>query len=166
MRLKARWMSLTEYRRTTGRPCGQLMGQSVLANSCSSHSILFCSSGMLTLMAAWQAMVAAMWVRIFSRLSDCSSRSNCSRISCSMCSTSAALMPAAVVLTAMVRVPKGSTSDRNLFQVERLLFTLELLEDFVQHVLDFSGIDASGGGLDGYGASAERLDFRSESFPG
>ena len=64
------------------------MGQSVFASSRSSHSILFCSSGMLTLMAAWQAMLAAMLVRIFSRFSDCSSRSNCSRISCSRCSTS------------------------------------------------------------------------------
>ena len=43
---------------------------------------------MLTLMAAWQAMLAAMLVRILSRFSDCSSRSNCSRISCSRCSTS------------------------------------------------------------------------------
>ena len=66
------------------------MGQSVLASSRSSHSILFCSSGMLTLMAAWQAMLAAMLVRILSRFSDCSSRSNCSRISCSRCSTSPA----------------------------------------------------------------------------
>ncbi len=51
---------------------------------------MFCSSGMFTLMAAWQAMLAAMLVRILSRFSDCSSRSNCSRISCSRCSTSAA----------------------------------------------------------------------------
>ncbi len=74
------------------------MGQSVLASSRSSHSILFCSSGMLTLMAAWQAMLAAMLVRILSRFSDCSSRSNCSRISCSRCSTSPGATPAAVRL--------------------------------------------------------------------
>ena len=63
------------------------MGWSVFASSASSHSILFCSSGMLTLMAAWQAMEAAMRVRIFSRFSDCSSRENWSSNSCSMCST-------------------------------------------------------------------------------
>ena len=63
------------------------MGQSVFANSASSHSILFCSSGMFTLMAAWQAMEAAMRARIFSRFRACSSRENWSSSSCSMCST-------------------------------------------------------------------------------
>ena len=87
-------MSFTEYLRTTGLPWGQDMGWSVLASSASSQSILFCSSGMLTLMAAWHAMEAAMRARIFSRFSDCSSRENWSSNSCSICSTAAASMPA------------------------------------------------------------------------
>src|SRR5580692_8623840 len=56
-------MSFTEYRSTTGRPWGQDMGWSVLASSARSQSILFCSSGMFTLIAAWQAMEAAMRAR-------------------------------------------------------------------------------------------------------
>ena len=70
------------------------MGWSVFASSASSQSILFCSSGMLTLMAAWQAMEAAMRPRIFSRFSDCSSREIWSSSSWSMCSTAAASTPA------------------------------------------------------------------------
>ena len=42
-----------------GRPCGQLVGCSVFASSASSQSIFAGSSGMLTLIAAWQAMEAA-----------------------------------------------------------------------------------------------------------
>ena len=39
IRLNARSISRTEYRSTTGRPCGQLIGYSVFASSLSSHSI-------------------------------------------------------------------------------------------------------------------------------
>ena len=82
------------------------MGQSVFANSLSSHSILFCSSGMLTLIAAWHAMLAAMLVRILSRFSD-------------------------------------------------LFLTLELIQDFVQQVLDVTGRDPGGRGLNRNRARAE-----------
>src|SRR5260221_3281284 len=74
--LNAFCISFTEYRNTTGRPCGQLIGHSVFASSLSSHSILFCSSGILILMAAWQAMLAAIFALIFSRFNACSSRWN------------------------------------------------------------------------------------------
>jgi hypothetical protein len=37
------------------------MGQSVLARAARSHSIFVWSSGMLTLMAAWQAVEAAIF---------------------------------------------------------------------------------------------------------
>ena len=47
-----------EYRSAMGRPCGQLMGQSVAASAERSHSILLTSRRMLTLIAAWQAMTA------------------------------------------------------------------------------------------------------------
>src|ERR1700687_4091072 len=40
IRWKARSISFTEYLNTTGRPCGQLIGQSVLASAPSNHSIL------------------------------------------------------------------------------------------------------------------------------
>ena len=50
---------------------GQLVGCSVLASSASSHSMRAGSSGILTLMAAWQAMEAAMRVRAASRFSAC-----------------------------------------------------------------------------------------------
>ncbi len=52
-------MSFTEYRSTTGLPWGQLIGYLVFANSASSHSIFAVSSGIFTLIAAWQAMEAA-----------------------------------------------------------------------------------------------------------
>src|SRR6476620_6304335 len=52
-------ISRMEYCSAMGRPCGQLMGQSVAASDRSSHSILFWSRRMLTLMAARHAMDAA-----------------------------------------------------------------------------------------------------------
>jgi hypothetical protein len=45
-------MSFTEYRSTTGLPCGQLIGYFVFANSASNHSILAVSKGIFTLIAA------------------------------------------------------------------------------------------------------------------
>ena len=60
IRWKARWISFQEYNKAMGRPCGQLVGCSVFASSNNSHSIRFGSSGVLILMAEWQAMEAAM----------------------------------------------------------------------------------------------------------
>jgi hypothetical protein len=59
--LNARSISRTEYRSTTGRPCGQLIGYSVLASSPSSHYIFWVSSGVFILIAAWHAVEAAMF---------------------------------------------------------------------------------------------------------
>ena len=66
---------------------------------------------MFTLIAAWQAIDAAMRARIFSRFSDCSSRENWSSNSCSMCSTADASTPAGATFTATLRAPNGSASN-------------------------------------------------------
>jgi len=79
--------------------------------SASSQSILFCSSGMLTLMAAWQAMEAAM--------------------------------------------------RHEFFQVQRLLFARDLIEQFVEHVLDRGRIYARRSNLHRDAARAEGLSFES-----
>ena len=59
IRWKARWISIQEYSKAIGRPWGQLVGCSVFASSNNSHSIRIGSSRVLTLIAAWQAMDAA-----------------------------------------------------------------------------------------------------------
>ncbi len=60
MRWKARWISFQEYSNAMGRPWGQLVGCLVFASSNSNHSIRCGSRGVLTLIAAWQAIEAAM----------------------------------------------------------------------------------------------------------
>src|SRR5208337_1873974 len=55
IRWKARWISFQEYSKAIGRPCGQLVGWRVFANSKSNHSIRAGSRGVLTLMAERQA---------------------------------------------------------------------------------------------------------------
>src|SRR5258707_9832719 len=77
-----------EYRSTTGRPCGQLIGQSVFASASSSHSIFDCSSGVFTLMAAWHAVDAAIFACNVSMEIAAFSRSMPSRISRSSFSAS------------------------------------------------------------------------------
>ena len=64
-------MSFKEYRNAMGRPCGQEVGCSVFANSESNQSIFAGSRGILTLIAAWQAMEAAIRVRRVSSFSTC-----------------------------------------------------------------------------------------------
>src|SRR5271166_2431846 len=53
----------------------------------------------------------------------------------------------------------GSDPGTDLFEVERLLFAFDLLEDFMQQVFDFGGRDAGGGGLHRDGADTEGLDL-------
>src|SRR5437868_2872696 len=65
IRLNAFWMSFREYLSTTGRPCGQQKGMEVWESSVSIHCIFAASSGMFTLIAAWQAMEAAISPRTF-----------------------------------------------------------------------------------------------------
>ena len=72
-----------------GRPCGQLIGHDVAASARSSQSIFAGSSRILILIAARQAMDAAMARRRSSSDARRSSRSEISRISNSTFSTSA-----------------------------------------------------------------------------
>src|SRR5205814_1432674 len=100
-----------EYRSTTGRPCGQLIGQSVLASASSSHSIFDWSSGVFTLIAAWHAVDAAIFACSVSIEIAAFSRSMPSRISVSSFSASGAPTPAGTAWIATLLGPMGSTSN-------------------------------------------------------
>src|SRR5258707_15885224 len=81
------------------------MGQSVLARAARSHSILVWSSGMLTLMAAWQAVEAAILACSVSMEMAAFSRSMPSRISVRSFSASLPVMPAG---GGLVGSPRGA----------------------------------------------------------
>ena len=51
----------------------------------------------------------------------------------------------------------GGDAGANLFQVQRLLFARDLVEEFVQHVLDCGCIYAGGRDFHGHAARAERF---------
>ena len=51
----------------------------------------------------------------------------------------------------------GGDAAADLFQVERLLFARDLIEQFVQHFFDRRGVDSRGRDFHGDAAGAERL---------
>src|ERR1017187_5226386 len=54
----------------------------------------------------------------------------------------------------------GGDAGSNLFQVQHLFLALELIQDFMQHVLDVARRNSGRRGLDGDGARAERFHFK------
>src|SRR5664280_448570 len=54
----------------------------------------------------------------------------------------------------------GGDAGSNLFQVQHLFVTLELVQDFMQHLLDVARRNSGCRGLDGDGARAERFHFK------
>ena len=58
------------------------------------------------------------------------------------------------------RKRRGDTC-ANTFEIDGLIFARELLEDFVEHVLDLGGVDSCGRDLHCYAACPKGLGFES-----
>ena len=108
-------ISVLLYRRIIGRPCGQVVGYFVLSNSSISQVILEYSKWVLILIAAWQAIEAAIFSFIRSKLTFWVSLSNPSNSSPKSFFRSAVVRSAGTDLMAKVRWPKGSTSNPQEF---------------------------------------------------
>jgi len=54
----------------------------------------------------------------------------------------------------------GGYAPAYLFKIKRLFLTRKLVEQFVQHLLNFAGLDSSRSNFDGNAARAERLRIK------
>ena len=120
-------ISVLLYRRIIGRPCGQVVGYFVLSNSSISQVILEYSKWVLILIAAWQAIEAAIFSFIRSKLTFWVSLSNPSNSSPKSFFRSAVVRSAGTDLMAKVRWPKGSTSNPQEFNFDHFFNLKEML---------------------------------------